>query len=177
MLADIGKFLPNVSTTACSVCAHLVQLDRLWELATSNWQSGQIYRPCRFSQVSGTLCGSNLWACNIMWCRHIVGATSSGQPSNAHCFLLEMMCISDTASLHVSDSIIPTVHPPVVVYEKLPGKMARKLWAEIRSMVFLYLCLKYCAVVGKKASERKIASMTLGFVETKHNQAAAQPRG
>ena len=42
MLADIGKFIPNVSTTACAVRGHLVRWDRLWELATSNWQSGQI---------------------------------------------------------------------------------------------------------------------------------------
>ena len=90
MLADIGKFIPNVSTTACAVRAHLVRWDRLWELATSTWQSEQIKRPCSFSQVSGTLPGSNLWACNVMWCRHIVGATSSGQPSTAHCFLFEV---------------------------------------------------------------------------------------
>ena len=44
-------------------------------------------------------------------------------------------------------------------------------------MVYLKVCLEYCVVVGKKASERKIAWVTLGFVETKHNQTAAQPRG
>ena len=107
MLADIGEFIPNVSTTARAVRAHLVWWDRLWELATSNWQSGQINRPCSFSQVSDTLPGSNLWAFNVMWCSHIVGATSSGQPSTAHCFLFEMMCISGTALWRVSDSIIP----------------------------------------------------------------------
>ena len=50
MLADIGEFIPNISTTACTVRAHLVRWDRLCELATSNWQSGQINRPCSFAR-------------------------------------------------------------------------------------------------------------------------------
>ena len=129
MLADIGEFMPNVSTTAYVVHAHLVKWDRLWELATSNWQSGQINRPCSFSQV---LPGSNLWACNVMWCRHIVEATSSGQPSTAHCFLFEMMCISGTALCVFLILLFRTVHPPAVVYETVSGKMARKSRAEIR---------------------------------------------
>ena len=65
MLADIGEFIPNVSTTACTVRAHLVRWDRLCELATSNWQSGQINRPCSFSQVSGTLTSGHVMSCGV----------------------------------------------------------------------------------------------------------------